>query len=251
MLETLLVLLTAHLIADFVLQTTKMIERKQELQGLLVHVAVVLLVTAALTGTTNPWVYLLIGVSHAVMDWVKVHWLKNGVYAFVIDQCVHVAFIVLIVLLFPYVAREGWYGMIPTRVQLLLYQGLSIVSGLILVVNVGGVLVEKLLAPFTTGLKSGRAESAATTAAAEDDDHKGMQTAGRYIGRLERGLIFLFLLLGQPEGVGLMLAAKSVLRFADRQARSHTEYVIIGTMLSFGWAIVAATITKLAVAHWS
>ena len=233
MLETLLVLLTAHLVADFVLQTTKMIARKQELHGLLLHVAVVLLVIAALTGSTNPWVYLIIGFSHAVMDWIKVHWLPDGVHAFVIDQLVHIAFIVLIALMFPHV-----------------YQGMSIASGLILVVNVGGVLVEKLLAPFTAGLKMGSAESAPTTAAVQSDDHKGMQTAGRYIGRLERGLIFMFLLLGQPEGVGLMLAAKSVLRFADRQARAHTEYVIIGTMLSFGWAIAATMLTKLAISHW-
>lgn len=247
MLETLLVLLTAHLIADFVLQTTKMITLKRTLRGLALHVAVVLLVTAVLTGSSNPWVYLIIGASHALMDWIKVRWFPNSVHAFVADQLVHVAFIVLIALLFPYVAREGWYGMIPTRVQLLLYQGLSIVAGLILVVNVGGVLVEKLLAPFTAGLGT---DAAAATGGSTADDHKGMQTAGRYIGRLERSLIFLFLLLGQPEGVGLMLAAKSVLRFADRQARAHTEYVIIGTMLSFGWAIVAATLTKLAVAHW-
>ena len=250
MLETLLVLLTAHLVADFVLQTTKMIARKQELHGLLLHVAVVLLVIAALTGSINPWVYLIIGFSHAVMDWIKVHWLPDGVHAFVIDQLVHIAFIVLIALMVPHVARNGWYGMIPTQVQLLMYQGMSIASGLILVVNVGGVLVEKLLAPFTAGLNMGSAESAPTTAAVQSDDHKGMQTAGRYIGRLERGLIFMFLLLGQPEGVGLMLAAKSVLRFADRQARAHTEYVIIGTMLSFGWAIAATMLTKLAISHW-
>ncbi|MEA3591903.1 DUF3307 domain-containing protein, partial [Staphylococcus aureus] len=96
MLETLLVLLTAHLVADFVLQTTTMIARKQELHGLLLHVAVVLLVIAALTGSINPWVYLIIGFSHAVMDWIKVHWLPDGVHAFVIDQLVHIAFIVLI-----------------------------------------------------------------------------------------------------------------------------------------------------------
>src|SRR3989338_5520432 len=41
----------------------------------------------------------------------------------------------------------------------------------------------------------------------------GLTGGGRVIGLLERGLIFAMILLGQPEGVGLLIAAKSILRF--------------------------------------
>ena len=58
-------------------------------------------------------------------------------------------------------------------------------------------------------------------------------------------------MIGQPEGVGLLLAAKSILRFSDKNARAHTEYVIIGTLLSFGWAIITAVLTRVALQHWS
>ena len=46
--------------------------------------------------------------------------------------------------------------------------------------------------------------------------------------------------MGQPEGVGLLMAAKSILRFgAVKDDRALSEYVIIGTLASFGWAMLA------------
>jgi len=41
------------------------------------------------------------------------------------------------------------------------------------------------------------------------------------------------ILLGQYEAVGLIIAAKSILRF---NATKKSEYVLIGTLLSFGIA---------------
>jgi hypothetical protein len=68
--------------------------------------------------------------------------------------------------------------------------------------------------------------------------------AGRVIGHLERGLIYVLILLGQPQGVGLLIAAKSILRFgAVRDDRALSEYVIIGTLASFAWALLAAYAT--------
>ena len=68
--------------------------------------------------------------------------------------------------------------------------------------------------------------------------------AGRVIGQLERGLIFALVLLGQPQGVGLLMAAKSILRFgAVKDDRALSEYVIIGTLASFAWALLVAYAT--------
>ena len=48
-------------------------------------------------------------------------------------------------------------------------------------------------------------------------------------------------MIGQPTGVTFLIAAKSVLRFntvsGDRKA---SEYVIIGTLASIGWAMLTA-----------
>ena len=48
------------------------------------------------------------------------------------------------------------------------------------------------------------------------------------------------MLVGVVEAVGFLLAAKSVFRFGDLKDdkdRMRTEYVLIGTLLSFGIAI--------------
>jgi hypothetical protein len=57
----------------------------------------------------------------------------------------------------------------------------------------------------------------------------------------------LLLLIGQPNGIGLLMAAKSVLRFGeikDPNQRKVAEYIIIGTFLSFGWALLISVLTQ-------
>jgi len=61
------------------------------------------------------------------------------------------------------------------------------------------------------------------------------------IGVLERALIYVFIMVGQPAAIGFLIAAKSILRFGevkDSQDRMNVEYIIIGTMMSFLFAVV-------------
>ncbi|WNW02251.1 hypothetical protein RRF68_02180 [Tenacibaculum sp. HL-MS23] len=76
----------------------------------------------------------------------------------------------------------------------------------------------------------------------EDDS---LAKAGKYIGILERLLIFTFIVIGQWAGVGFLLAAKSIFRFGDLTSakdRKLTEYILIGTLLSFGLAILTGLV---------
>ncbi len=64
----------------------------------------------------------------------------------------------------------------------------------------------------------------------------GLPNAGRYIGWLERVLIITFILVGNYNGIGFILAAKGILRFGEIKEssdRKFAEYVILGTLLSF------------------
>ena len=75
-----------------------------------------------------------------------------------------------------------------------------------------------------------------------DASPHGLPNGGRAIGHLERGLIFLLILSDLAAGIGFLIAAKSVLRFGSvGDDRALSEYVIIGTLASFGWAIVTST----------
>ena len=61
--------------------------------------------------------------------------------------------------------------------------------------------------------------------------------AGALIGNLERWLILVFVLLHHYEALGLLIAAKSIIRFGDSETR-RTEYVLAGTLLSIFIAVI-------------
>ena len=61
--------------------------------------------------------------------------------------------------------------------------------------------------------------------------------AGRIIGSLERIISFILIAFNQFAAVGFIIAAKSILRFKDLDT-AKTEYVLIGSLLSFGIAIL-------------
>ena len=56
--------------------------------------------------------------------------------------------------------------------------------------------------------------------------------AGRWIGILERLLIYVLVLNAQFAAMGFILAAKSFTRFHQLEERRFAEYVLIGTLLS-------------------
>jgi hypothetical protein len=79
----------------------------------------------------------------------------------------------------------------------------------------------------------------------EEHGSASLEEAGKYIGIFERLFVFAFILGGHWEAVGFLLAAKSVFRFGDlkdSKDRKLTEYVLIGTLLSFGIAMLAGAI---------
>ena len=265
MLETLLALVTAHLLADFPLQTRKMVQNKKKPRYFLGHIAIVTVMTVLLTGSLDYRVWAVVAVTHAAMDYIKINRMGDGAGPFLIDQIVHLAVIVGVAVWRPDTVADGVIGTWATPVQTFAYQTMVLISAVVLTVMAGGIVIGKLLDALAhqrdnagqTGQTTQPGHTAPAPAAGHtgqagaDDEARGLPGGGEYIGWLERGLTLLFLLIGQPEGIGFMLAAKSVLRFSDRNARAHTEYVIIGTMLSFGWAIITGVLARAALAHWS
>ena len=72
----------------------------------------------------------------------------------------------------------------------------------------------------------------------------GLPQGGKTIGMLERAIIFLLVLAGKPEGVGFLAAAKSVFRIGelkDASQRKQAEYIMIGTLASFTYAMLVQT----------
>ncbi len=69
---------------------------------------------------------------------------------------------------------------------------------------------------------------------------RGLRVGGAVIGALERSLVLAFVLAGEFGAIGLILAAKGLIRYGeikDSKDQKVAEYVLIGTMLSLLWAL--------------
>jgi len=174
----------------------------------------------------NLWVETLIVVSHYLIDLGKLVFTnpKNERWLFALDQVLHLLVIALAVYLFEP------FGMDLT--ELFTVKNLLLVCCLVFVTFVSGIVMKMLLQPYINEVAKGENENG---------DGASLKNAGKYIGMLERLFVFGFILAGQWSAIGLLIAAKSVFRFGDLNKgnnRKLTEYVLIGTLLSFGLAIL-------------
>jgi Protein of unknown function (DUF3307) len=259
MAETFIALLFAHTLADFLFQTNWMATNKQNPVALGLHALTVYLTAIAATGSLHPALLALalvhIGIDVGKLILARVWRTAGGLAPFVIDQALHLVSLVALALWLPDIWANGLWapGAIVTGADGgILGTGLwadqvalpvahlpavmVLITGLILSTRAGGFAVGLLMEPFAAHLGKG-------------DAGKSLPGAGRMIGYLERGLIFALVLFGQAQGVGLLIAAKSILRFgAVKDDRRLSEYVIIGTLASFGWALIVAFATAAALA---
>ncbi|WP_299030783.1 DUF3307 domain-containing protein [uncultured Sulfitobacter sp.] len=220
--ELLIALVTAHLLADFVFQTTHMVLNKQRPAIMLMHGLHVFALTALFSGGAMQ-LSLGIALSHVAIDMVKVHLAPDNLRSYLLDQAAHLTVLLLAVMWLPDAILAHWWPPLNTdMIQIAL-----VVSGLITATMAGGPAVGHLMARYKS-----------------DARPEGLEYAGRIIGLMERGLIFLMVMIGEPSGIGFLIAAKSILRF-DTVSRDQkmSEYVIIGTLASFGWALAASFAT--------
>jgi len=237
---TFIAILTAHLLGDFILQPAWMIEHKRRISILFLHAAVVTLASYLFLGTFHSAILLIILLTHLGIDAIKVYLCSNSLGPFLADQFIHIAVLVGLAIYFPDAAKNGWWIVrFPPDLSKWYFASLTVVSGLILCVPAGGILIAKLIEIFATEIR--------------DNNLTGLKQGGLYIGWLERILVMLLLLMNQPNGIGFLIAAKSILRFGeikDASQRKVAEYIIIGTFLSFGWALLISALTQRALGYW-
>lgn len=225
-------LILMHLAGDFILQPKSWVAEKEKqgakslklyLHGL-IHGVLVWLVLWDL----RHWaVALSITILHVGIDMVKLSFQKknNKTGWFLMDQMLHVLSIV--VLWYLFFNPDISFGALAENLQFWIY-----VTAILFLTVVCGLGIQVLLTNWTKDIYL--------------DKEKSLPNAGRYIGILERLLVFLFVILGRWEAIGFLIAAKSVFRFGDlkdSRNRKLTEYILIGTLLSFGIAIVTGILT--------
>lgn len=241
LLMTFLSLLLAHLLGDFVLQPNSWV-RQKETKGirspsLLKHILVHGLLYWLLIAQLDFWPWALgLAFLHGVIDLCKTYGQKNNAQSkrrwFWLDQFLHICLILLVAICWIGWNSQDMAGAFQyfgwNLKSLWTSQHLLLLTSIVLLTGPGAIAIRTLITSWTPSYNN----------SLETDS---LQNAGKYIGMLERLFVFAFILTGHPEGIGFLLAAKSIFRFGDLKAaqdRKLTEYVLIGTFLSFGIALL-------------
>ncbi|GAA4961114.1 DUF3307 domain-containing protein [Algibacter aquimarinus] len=219
-------LFLAHIIGDFFLQPTKWVKEneKKKLKSpkLYIHVLIHVLITTILLWDLSLWpVILIIGVSHFIIDALKLSFQKKKTkrLLFFIDQLLHI-----LVIIGCYYGFSKYASI--TRINISENILLLITCLLFLTIPVSIIMKTIFLKWNISELTK---------------NNESLKDAGKYIGILERILVFIFIILNHWEAVGFLITAKSVFRFGDLKEskdRQLTEYILIGTLISFGIAII-------------
>lgn len=224
-------LLVAHFIGDFLLQPASWVIEKESKKAasskLYIHVIIHGMLTLLLLWNLYYWLSaLVIMVTHGILDVLKLYVQKenNKSTWFLIDQGLHIISIFVIWLIFfnPETGFTTWLESLTFWLYTLALLFITLVSGMV---------IKELMAGWTKALHV--------------SDEESLMNAGKYIGMLERVFVFTFVITGNWEGIGFLLAAKSVFRFGDLKEskdRKLTEYILIGTLLSFGIAIATGMV---------
>lgn len=220
--EIVLRLVLAHVIGDFVFQTDALCDKKMKFGlrscHLYIHSSVIFLLTwCALWNWNAWWIAAVVGISHLAIDSLKK---RDGLWPFLLDQLGHIVFIVIL----GYMAADrGIYGNICCNSTILLY-------AVILLLNTkpSNILIKLLLREY----------SVAGVGNNDEGQNDMAILSGKLIGNVERWLIIIFILCGQFEAIGFLIAAKSIIRYKEG-AIGKTEYVLAGTLLSVLIAVLS------------
>jgi hypothetical protein len=211
----------AHVIGDFYLQSNKLCEQKiaQKWKSwfLYAHSAIIgILSWIVVPHADFIWLAIIIFISHLIIDAIK-SCMSTNLVTFAIDQILHIAIIAIIAAV--YNGSDTWLSSMP---HIGYVNIVSLAIGILVCIKPTNILIKLTLEKYKVG-KSNSCEE--------------IKNAGALIGNLERILAIIFVIIGQYESIGFIVAAKSLLRFKDTDT-AKTEYVLAGTFLSFGIAII-------------
>jgi len=244
-------LILAHIIGDFVFQPKKWVDHKflykHKSKYLYLHI-LIHIITGLIVLNINLKTYwlgfIIIIISHYIIDLVKLQLNKTisienktireknktrNRILFFLDQIAHLS--VLLGVTYIYFSSEIEFNILFSSKTILL------ITALLILTKVSVIMMKVIFSKWHIEDN----ETYRDTLNNIPENETSLAEAGTYIGIIERLLVFLFIITNHWEGVGFLIAAKSIFRFGDlskAKNRKLTEYVLIGTLLSFSFAIL-------------
>lgn len=224
--ELFLCLLLAHLVADFVLQTSKSCKHKNEYKWRsgchYIHGILVFGLTWLFAWNIDFWwCALVIGATHLAIDLWK-SYREEKVKWFVVDQMLHTAIIAGVAIL--WCANVAWN--VPFGVAT---KYIVLVVAVIICWKPANIFIKLILKQYSVNMP--------------EEKSSGFN-AGALIGNIERWLILIFVIMQRYEALGLLIAAKSIIRFGEKET-AKTEYVLAGTLMSIFIAVLAGLMVMI------
>lgn len=224
-------LVVSHLLTDFILQPTRWVTDRNEKHFASLKLYLHGLITALLAWIMIGWEYwpvaLVLLITHTLIDGWKSYRPKNVSY-FIIDQLLHLA-----------VIAGCWYFTFDTG-EVILHIGHQLnndpqiwilLAAFIFVTAPAGILIGFLTGQWREKI---------------DDIDNSLANAGKWIGIAERVIVLILVLHNQYSAIGLLVTAKGIIRFNEKDRQEvKTEYLVIGTLLSIGIAIVTGLLIKI------
>jgi hypothetical protein len=233
--EFLVLQFIAHLLYDFFFQNDVWVRHrlrhKYRSKALYWHVIIVFLISWLLSFQVAFFVCsFLIALIHFLLDGMKssisrIRIGRKRIFSksfFFIDQLVHICIILICVYSFDRI-----WGIDPFINSPLKPEYLLLILAYLICLKPSNVFIREFFK--MNNFK-------AVSLPGED-----LLDAGKIIGNIERVLTVTLLIFQQYEAVGFIIAGKSILRYEGVKT-SKTEYVLIGTLLSFGIAIILSII---------
>jgi hypothetical protein len=236
--EYFMLLLLAHILGDFYVQTDFMARKKcSRFKWILIHGVCYWSVVLLVSIPVMSWRVALFGSAsaalHMAIDAAKYLYLSSGTRktspakteknVFFADQALHL--IVMATIAYLFAAQNGTLQLSENAGALLNGVGVPAKSllhwavALLLIHRPINIAISLLLTPYRPDNRNG--------------DVQKDKNAGRFIGTLERAIILILISLNQYSAIGLVLTAKSIARY-DKITKdpAFSEYYLLGTLLS-------------------
>lgn len=222
-------LILAHLITDFLLQRKSWIRERRERHFRSTYLYIHTLITSSVAGLFIGWTYwptlLVILITHTLIDGWKSYRPEKSLY-FILDQILH-GVVILTCWGFTFFSWET----IKVEWQTLSHdiQLWGYLTGFFFLTWPASILVGQLTRSWRDYL----------------DQSEALAHAGTWIGMMERCLILIMVLAGEYEAMGLLIAAKGLIRFNEKnRPERKTEYFLIGTLISIGLALLTGLLLR-------
>lgn len=241
----LLLLLSAHFIADFYIQPINHAEESKikalknrklwQQYGLKMVLFISAIVAANLALITSVCAIFVVAALQ-LTSLIRRYYQPINLTNFLIEQSIKM---IILIMLWAYIIDVSFAESMMFLEKIITAKNTLIALSYLLVCKPASLIISLALKKHTDELARVN-EDNVEQLTSNKSGNIGLLSAGAWIGYIERCLAISFIFMGQFAGIGFLVATKTIFRFGDLTKNKDmklTEYMMLGTLLSYAIAI--------------